>query len=158
MTHVQQIPQIWHDYMPDPAAARKQREAANKARIDKKVRAAETKKQKAAAKKSTAEQRRAQENTRNPQQQTTSSTTLDSTSTTNRAAVKRSRRPPDEAINSEDEDEDLPSCLHPDDPANFLKLGQALRLFLAREISDTQIDVADGLLREYCQELVLVSF
>ncbi|EDR04050.1 uncharacterized protein LACBIDRAFT_330996 [Laccaria bicolor S238N-H82] len=30
------IPQIWHDYMLDPAAARRQCEAANKAHINKK--------------------------------------------------------------------------------------------------------------------------
>ncbi|EDR11390.1 uncharacterized protein LACBIDRAFT_323939 [Laccaria bicolor S238N-H82] len=150
------IPQIWHDYMPDPVAARRQRDTANKAHIDKKVRAAETRKQKAAAKKSMTEQRQAQDNTRNSQPEQTLSTTLDNTSTTNHAAMKRSRRPPDEDVDSQDEDEDLPSCLHPDDPANFLKLGQALRLFLAREISDAQIDVADGLLREYCQELVVL--
>jgi hypothetical protein len=50
-----------------------------------------------------------------------------------------------------------PSSLHPDDPANFLKLCEALKILVAREITDDQIETARGLLQSYCQELVYVS-
>lgn len=134
--------------MLEPSDARKQREAANKARLEKKARAVAAKKQRAAAKKQAAAAQKQHEREIR-QHETTASTTTTS---------KRTRRVQgDEDPASDDDDEDLPSCLHPDDPSNFLKLGHALRLLLGHEVTDDQIDEADQLLREYCQELVEVS-
>jgi hypothetical protein len=48
--------------------------------------------------------------------------------------------------------------LHPDDPKNFLKLCCALRIFVRRRPTDADIDRADRLLREYCMELITVSY
>jgi hypothetical protein len=50
--------------------------------------------------------------------------------------------------------------LHPDDPKNFLKLSAALLLLGKRTITSEDIARADGLIREYCTELitVLISF
>jgi hypothetical protein len=56
-----------------------------------------------------------------------------------------------------DDDEETPLGLHPDDPANFLKLCRALRLLMSRRITDIQINQADDLLRSYCLELISVS-
>jgi hypothetical protein len=50
-----------------------------------------------------------------------------------------------------------PSNLHPDDPGNFLKLCTALKILVSREITNSQIETAQGLLQSYCQELVSVS-
>ena len=47
--------------------------------------------------------------------------------------------------------------LHPDNPGNFLKLSAALRLLVRRQLTDTHIDRAEHLIREYCTELLLVS-
>jgi hypothetical protein len=47
--------------------------------------------------------------------------------------------------------------LHPDDPANFLKLSAALRLLVHRRLTDCHIDRAEQLIREYCTELLPVS-
>ena len=49
-----------------------------------------------------------------------------------------------------------PSNLHPDDPANLLKLCTALKNLVARQITDDQIDTAQKLLESYCKELVSV--
>jgi hypothetical protein len=46
--------------------------------------------------------------------------------------------------------------LHPNDPSNFLKLCTAIRILLRRQLTDSQIDHADRLLREYCTELISV--
>jgi hypothetical protein len=50
-----------------------------------------------------------------------------------------------------------PSNLHPDDPAHFLKLCTALKILVAREITDDQIEAAHHLLEAYCKELVPVG-
>jgi hypothetical protein len=63
-----------------------------------------------------------------------------------------------DGTNDDDNDNDLPSCLHPDDPANFLKLSQALQLLLARTLTDEDISEASILLSEYCSELVTVCY
>jgi hypothetical protein len=47
--------------------------------------------------------------------------------------------------------------LHPDDPGNFLKLCTAVKILVSRTISETDLSLADKLLREYCSELVEVS-
>ncbi|THU76896.1 hypothetical protein K435DRAFT_878595 [Dendrothele bispora CBS 962.96] len=46
------------------------------------------------------------------------------------------------------------SNLHPNDPANFLKLATALVLFTARSINEQEVEQADRLIREYCVELI----
>jgi hypothetical protein len=46
--------------------------------------------------------------------------------------------------------------LHPDDPRNFLKLCSAIRILIRRRLTDSSIDQADRLLREYCTELITV--
>ncbi|KAJ6479999.1 hypothetical protein C8R47DRAFT_1074460 [Mycena vitilis] len=47
--------------------------------------------------------------------------------------------------------------LHPDDPANFCKLAAAVKLLMARPITDAQIDQAEGLLRSYLPELIRLA-
>jgi hypothetical protein len=63
---------------------------------------------------------------------------------------------PNDGDGENDDDDDLPSCLHPDDPANFLKLSRALQLLLAQTLKEEDISAAGALLSEYCSELVLV--
>ncbi|KAG1736838.1 uncharacterized protein EDB91DRAFT_1055457 [Suillus paluster] len=53
-----------------------------------------------------------------------------------------------------DEEEELKFGLHPDDPANFLKLSGALRILMHHTLSDTDIDCADTLIRQYATELL----
>jgi len=48
-------------------------------------------------------------------------------------------------------------CLDPKDPANFLKLASALNIFLSDMLTDTQVDEADNLIREYNVELIEVG-
>lgn len=69
---------------------------------------------------------------------------------------KRKRRNGADEDDSSD-DEDAPPSLHPDDPANFLKLGHALRLLLAKQITTNELGVAEQQLREYTSELVQVN-
>ncbi|KAJ7834061.1 hypothetical protein B0H14DRAFT_2591119 [Mycena olivaceomarginata] len=76
---------------------------------------------------------------------------------------KRARKPAARAVqqdkeaNSVEEDEArdnaTPSNLHPDDPKNFLKLSSALKVLVAREITEVDLTESDRLIREYCQEL-----
>ncbi|KAI1783783.1 hypothetical protein LXA43DRAFT_1067338 [Ganoderma leucocontextum] len=54
-------------------------------------------------------------------------------------------------------DEDInhsTSKLHPRDLDNFLKLAEALSLYLSEELTDESVAKADALLREYCTELL----
>ncbi|KIK16848.1 hypothetical protein PISMIDRAFT_25032 [Pisolithus microcarpus 441] len=44
--------------------------------------------------------------------------------------------------------------LHPDDPANFLKLSMAIRILVKQTITDNDLDVAHRLLCEYNMELI----
>lgn len=74
-----------------------------------------------------------------------------STSTTSPNLEASSDRP--EAASKED-----PCNLHPDDPSNFLKLSAALRILSQYVLTDADIVQADGLLRQYCTELISVSF
>jgi hypothetical protein len=46
--------------------------------------------------------------------------------------------------------------LNPNDPINFLKLCAAIRILLRRRFTDSEVDHADRLLREYCTELISV--
>ncbi|KAG0694715.1 hypothetical protein DFH29DRAFT_1006099 [Suillus ampliporus] len=54
----------------------------------------------------------------------------------------------------DDGEEELKFGLHPDDPANFLKLSGALRILMQHTLSDTDIDSADRLIRQYVTELL----
>ncbi|KAI0650610.1 hypothetical protein C8Q79DRAFT_395434 [Trametes meyenii] len=45
-------------------------------------------------------------------------------------------------------------CLHPDDPAHFLKLSEALKLLTAHVLTTYDIQEADKLLREYGKDIV----
>ncbi|OBZ79611.1 hypothetical protein A0H81_00065 [Grifola frondosa] len=49
---------------------------------------------------------------------------------------------------------DQPYAMHPDDPANFLMLSEALHLLCQDEISVNSIMKADTLLRQYCADLI----
>lgn len=58
-----------------------------------------------------------------------------------------------------DDDEQGPArpCnLHPDDPANFMKLASVLKTFFAQEITRDEVEKGDRELREYCTELMHV--
>lgn len=55
-----------------------------------------------------------------------------------------------------EDDAEMKFSLHPDDPANFLKLSGALRLLVQNSITNQDIDRADLLIREYCTELITV--
>lgn len=71
---------------------------------------------------------------------------------------------PTSIVNQEDASEaaetdqgpEPPFSLHPDDPKNFLKLSESLRLLSQRIISEEDICLADRLLREYNTELITV--
>jgi hypothetical protein len=70
-------------------------------------------------------------------------------------------QPSDAAPSTEDGFTDLGPdqdkfALCSDDPANFLKLCSALRILIRRQLTDRDIDLAEGLLREYCTELISV--
>ncbi|KAG2066534.1 hypothetical protein BDR04DRAFT_1121077 [Suillus decipiens] len=68
---------------------------------------------------------------------------------------QKARQEPAEAnMGSEEGADDLKYLLHPDDPANFLKLCIALRILIKCSLSDEDIDCADGLIREYNTELI----
>lgn len=86
----------------------------------------------------------------------TSGTASASTSRGQTSAPKVGKRKRQEAPEDDAEVEDLPSTLHPDDPANFLKLCEAIRVLLSPTLTDADINKSDGLLREYCTELITV--
>lgn len=56
----------------------------------------------------------------------------------------------------DDGEEELKFGLHPDDPANFLKLSGALRILMQHTLLDADIDSADTLIRQYVTELLKV--
>lgn len=70
---------------------------------------------------------------------------------------KRARRNEDASLEDEAHDEATPANLHPQDPTNFLKLCQAVRLLIGRNVKEQDLREADLLLRDYCQELVKVQ-
>ncbi|KIK79758.1 hypothetical protein PAXRUDRAFT_28329 [Paxillus rubicundulus Ve08.2h10] len=57
-------------------------------------------------------------------------------------------------LNDGDVADDDKFSLHPDDPANFLKLSAALHLLIKCKLMDEDIDRADKLIREYGVELI----
>jgi hypothetical protein len=56
----------------------------------------------------------------------------------------------------DDGEEELKFGLHPDNPANFLKLSGALWIFMQHTLSDADINAADTLIRQYVTELLKV--
>jgi hypothetical protein len=75
-----------------------------------------------------------------------------------RTANKRRRKAKNSNVEDEAQDAATPGRLHPRDPGNFLKLCAALKIFASRKITESQIEEADGLIREYCLELVEVCY
>lgn len=141
--------------MGDPAIARTQRRHAIDSRMEKKRKDAETKKRAAAAKRD-----KLKPGDVNEPGVSAGDITLtpNAPSGVQSGAPNRKRRRQNPATNDDSEDdEDTPPVLHPDDPAHFLKLSRALRILLAREITEDQIDEADVLLRTYTSEIVNVS-
>ncbi|KAH9924357.1 hypothetical protein B0H21DRAFT_712451, partial [Amylocystis lapponica] len=67
-------------------------------------------------------------------------------------AVESSNAEPDQVNTTTKKDE--PYALHPDDPKNFLKLSEALRILMDDILTSADIDHADRLLREYNTELI----
>jgi hypothetical protein len=59
--------------------------------------------------------------------------------------------------NDKDDAEPAQANLHPDDPGNFFKLSEFLKIVLAHSITDKDIDQAETLIRAYCTELLHVS-
>lgn len=140
--------------MADPEVAREQRAARIQGRADRKKKADDAKKAKAEAAKAAKEAKAVQAQ----QQKATGSRATTNTSSLPPPPApgprqKKKKAPPEGA--EEEEDDTIP-CLHPDDPANFLKLSKALRILLARAITNQQIDEAFDLLSRYCAELVAV--
>lgn len=126
------IPQIWEKFCSSPNTAMAQREAQIKRRMEKRKRDAESKKAKAAAKRKAAKE-------------------------AEDAGQKTKEAPEAPVAEDEGDDVDVDPCLHPNDPANFLKLSLALRILLKRELNDMELNQAETLLEEYCTELISVS-
>lgn len=108
--------------MPDAETGRAQRKAAIKARSEKKAQDQAAKKRKAEEK----AQKKAAEKASKRKKKAGSPTDDGPTSAPS---------PAHPVV----EEEELPACLHPDDPANFMKLCMALRLLMKREVSDADI-------------------
>jgi hypothetical protein len=145
--------------MLDPNEARKQREKANRERQQRKSKASAQQKTRTAARKVAKDGLPTTPTADEPFPADIAVHTVDGPSRVNmnRKRPRQTLQQDGEDINDED-DEDTPSGLHPDDPANFLKLCRALRLLMSRKITDQQINEADQLLRSYCLELIEVSF
>jgi hypothetical protein len=73
------------------------------------------------------------------------------------ASDPKAKSRPDDYIVDHDVNSDK-FTLHPDDPKNFLKLCSALCILTQRRLLDSDINQAEQLLREYCSELIPVSF
>jgi hypothetical protein len=63
----------------------------------------------------------------------------------------------EDAMGTEHINANLKFCLHPDDPANFLKLSTALIILTKTSITSEELVVANNLLWEYCTELIMVT-
>lgn len=131
--------------MGDPDNARRQRAKANRERLNRKSKT--TQKTRTAASMGAAE----------ALAQSLPHSEPVEASHTNTNGKRARRRTTQHEGDDMDDDEETPSGLHPDDPANFLKLCRALRLLMSRRITDIQINQADDLLRSYCLELIAVS-
>jgi len=122
--------------------ARAQRTKANQARLAQKEKISAQQRQRRAAKK-------------NPP---TPSTHIAPVSLDTVESARSRKTPRNQLEESEDCDDDeyTESCLHPDDPTNFLKLCKALQILISRTVTDEHISRADALLRDYCKELITV--
>ncbi|KAG2336005.1 hypothetical protein BDR05DRAFT_1006250 [Suillus weaverae] len=78
---------------------------------------------------------------------------LPSTSTITSTTAPPNEVPPMTDVGDEGEDE-IKFGLHPDDPANFLKLSAALCILMRHSLSDADIDSADTLIQQYTTELL----
>ncbi|KAJ7170889.1 hypothetical protein C8R43DRAFT_1120617 [Mycena crocata] len=67
---------------------------------------------------------------------------------------KRARKTASTEAEDEERDNATPPNLHPDDPANFLKLCTAIKILVLDTITENSLQSSDELLRAYCQELV----
>lgn len=74
--------------------------------------------------------------------------------------ARKRRKRPSQSTEVEDEvrDDATPSNLHPADPGNFLKLSSAIKILVSDTITEPELQSADKLSRDYCQELIAVSF
>lgn len=61
-----------------------------------------------------------------------------------------------EASDADDEDDDGPEKLSPDDPAHFLLLSMTLKLWIRREITEEQIQSGQDSLLQYLNGLIEV--
>ena len=57
---------------------------------------------------------------------------------------------------ADDDLEDLPSTLHPDDPSNFLLLCSALKVWIQRTVTDSDITEGENLMEDYLKQLLTV--
>ncbi|KAJ7757939.1 hypothetical protein B0H16DRAFT_1822615 [Mycena metata] len=178
-----QMPQIWAEYMSadtDDVLARRI-PAIRTSIADKKAQAAEARKKKAAAaaaaKEAEGERFRAGRPARDrrqterakamamdvdldPDAPPDAGAALDASDAAydDSAASGQKRQRQGDGDEDSDEEEERearsPPNLHPDDMPNFCKLASAVKLLLARPITDAQIDEADALLRSYLPELM----
>lgn len=163
------IPQIWEEYMGDPDVAKARREAHIRKRLDRKKLDSAARKAAAAAKAAAKELKEAEAKKgkktkgtdKGKGKQTASTQPAASTSkqpmTAEGVAKAVAEAAAATAALAEENEDDIPCCLHPDDPANFLKLSLALRILLKREVNESEIDQAETLLQEYCTKLLTVS-
>jgi len=155
----------------DVEGQRRQRASQNAARVSKKAKEAERRKRKAAEKKAQKKATKAKAG-RQPKAKAPLSDDesmpenvadanpfqADNTSKPATASKQHRKHKKQHLTDDEDsDDEDTPSRLHPDDPDNFIKLCTALQLLLGREIDESDLNMADVLLREYCAELIEVG-
>ncbi|KAI0093118.1 hypothetical protein BDY19DRAFT_902918 [Irpex rosettiformis] len=123
------IPQLWRRCMPEDIEASRQNRLKRIEREEMK---------KVAAKKERAAKAAQKKNKKLQSEQTTDKSTGHDSSP--------SASTPDDPCN-----------LHPDDPANFLKLSEALRILSQYVLTESDVNMADTLLRSYCSELIKVD-
>ncbi|KZP21905.1 hypothetical protein FIBSPDRAFT_739745 [Athelia psychrophila] len=157
------IPQLWHDYMPENVEGQRlQRAALIASKVAKQKKKAEAQKARTAERKREREEEKREEKAakeleklaKKAQKAANTLTQEAPAPAQKKAPRKRKKKQQDDEGSGEDHDEDVPSRLHPDDPDNFIKLSTALRLLLARHLTEADISTSDALLREYCTELI----
>lgn len=160
---VPQIPQLWHDYMPkNIEGQRLQRAALIASKIAKQTKKAEAQKARSAERKKEREEEKRQEKAAKELEKLAKKAQKAANNLPQEAPAPAQKKGPrkcqkqkqDDNGSGDDPDEDVTSRLHPDDPENFIKLSTALRLLLAWHLTEADISTSDGLLREYCTELI----
>lgn len=169
-----QIPRIWEEHMGDPAEARASREAAIQSRQAKVIRLAERKAQAKAQKRAEKDAAIAQKQAEKDANKAARSGVIILAIAVNASATMEAPAPPAmptnpaarrlvssskrkrQDVDDDAEGDELPATLHPDDPANFMKLCDAIRILLAPSLTDMDINKGDDLLRDYCTELITV--